>query len=158
MSCPVQGGKIVQRMITIGGLGSVVYDVTLRIRGVLEPKTYAGGKPETNHFYVGGAPTASIYNTFSIAVSAPAQTYFLNYDEGQGESNRVFALDHTKVIQMIGGATITLAIGDPDCTMVRNCASLAGPCSPYVIPDVAPPASFDEQSVQIDVVSVTAAK
>jgi len=157
MNCPLQG-KIVQRTVTIGGLGSVVYDVTLRIRGVLEPKIYAGGKPQTNHFYVGGAPTVSIYDTFSIEVSAPSQTYFLNYDEGQGEAYRVFALDHTKVIQMKGGATITLSINDPDCTMVRNCATFAGPCSPYVIPDVAPPAGFDGQFAQIDVVSVTAAK
>jgi hypothetical protein len=145
-------------MATIGGQIGVVYDVTLRIRGVLEPKVYTGGTAETNHFYVGGAATPSLYNAFGIEVSSPPQTYFLNYDEGLGESYRVFAVDHTKVIKMMGGATVTLAISDADCTLVRNCTSFAGPCSPYVIPDVAPSAGYDGQFAQIDVVSVTVAK
>jgi len=153
-NCPV-GGKVVSKKYTMGGEAGVTYNVTLRIRGVLEPKTYAGGMTGTDHFYVGGAPTISNYNTYRLVVSAPAQTYYLNYDNAKGEAYEVFPLDHSKVIPMTGGASLTLEVVDPDCAMVKNCKSFDGACDPYVVANVPPaPAGFNGQFVHVDVVNV----
>ncbi len=158
VNCPKEGGKLVKHTFTMGGQAGVTYDVTLRIRGVVEPKTYAGGQASPDHFYVGGAPVVSNYNVFSLAVSAPAKSYFLNYD-AQPESYHVFALDHTKVVPITAGATVTLQVVDADCALVRNCQSFVGACKPYVPAGVPPaPAGFDGQFVDIDVVGVAKAK
>lgn len=157
MSCPT-GGKLIERTLKLGGRPGVIYDVTLRIRGVLEPKVYEGGQAVGDHFYVGGTVKPSNYNTFGLKVSDPEQTYFLNHDSASGEVYVMFPLDHTKVIQVAGGATITLGINDPDCAMVRNCKSFMGECQPYVVEGIPPaPDGFDGQFVQLDVVSVSVA-
>jgi hypothetical protein len=155
-NCP-QGGKVVSHTVTIGGKEGATYDVSVRIRGVLEPKVYTGGKDAGNHFYIGGTAHASNYNIFSIAVSAPAQTYFLNSADADGELYRSFSVDHTQVIPIKSGATVTLQIVDPDCALVRNCQSFTGACSPYVLDGIPPaPAGFNGQFVHLDVIKVVA--
>lgn len=154
VNCP-KGGKVVSHTFTMGGAEGATYDVSLRIRGVLEPKVYMGGKAGNNHFYVGGSAKASNYNVVSLAVSAPAQTYFLNNADADGELYRAFSVDHTEVIPIKSGASVTLQIVDPDCALVRNCQAFTGACSPFVIADVPPaPAGFNGQFVQLDVVKV----
>jgi hypothetical protein len=156
--CP-QAGNVVVHTFTMGGKADVVYDVTLRVRGVLEPKVYSGGSGSGNHFYVGGIPEPSNFNVYSLTVSSPAQTYFLNSADGSEEKYVVFALNHNKVIRVAGGATVKLGVEDPDCSEVRNCQSPTGTCTPFVIAGIAPaPSGFNGQFVQIDVVSVAIAK
>jgi hypothetical protein len=157
-ACP-EGGKITRRSFTMGGRAGVVYNVTLRIRGVVEPKVYAGGRGPGDHFYVGGTPTVTNYNSYSLVVSSPAQTYYLNYDEAVGEAHYVFTLDHMKVIQVAGGATINMEVTDRDCAMVKNCQSFdTATCAPYIVAGVPPaPAGFNGQFVHFDVVAVEAA-
>ena len=156
--CPATG-KVIERVLTLGGAPGTLYNVTLRLRGVVEPRTYVGGKDAGDHVYIGGAgQLPSNYDTFSITVSAPAQTFFLNADT-KPESYRVLTLDHQKTIIVEGGAKVTLRVIDPDCAMVRNCQSFtSATCSPYVIADVPPaPKGFDGQFVQLDVVKVAPA-
>jgi len=158
-SCPAEG-KVVKQTIKLSGAANQLYDVTLHIRGVVEPRTYVGGKNAGNHFYIGGTgQQPSNYNTYSVSVSSPAQTFYLNADT-QVESYRVFTLDHEASIVVEGGASITLQVVDPDCAMVKNCQSFASAaCVPFVVADVPPaPKSFDGQFVQLDVVSVAAAE
>jgi hypothetical protein len=153
--CPADG-KVIERVFTLGGAPGALYNVTLRVRGVVEPRTYVGGKDAGDHLYIGGTgQLPSNYDTFSITVSAPAQTFFLNADS-KPESHRVFALDHQKTIIVEGGAKVTLRVLDPDCAMVKNCQSFtSAACSPYVIADIPPaPKGFDGQFIQLDVVKV----
>jgi hypothetical protein len=90
-------------------------------------------------------------------VSAPAQTYFLNSADADGELYRSFSVDHTQVIPIKSGATVTLQIVDPDCALVRNCQSFTGACSPYVLDGIPPaPAGFNGQFVHLDVIKVVA--
>lgn len=157
--CPANG-KVIERVLTMSGAPGTLYNVTLRVRGVVEPRTYVGGKDAGDHVYIGGAgQLPSNYDTISLAVSAPAQTFFFNSDT-KPESYRVFTLDHQKTIIVEGGAKVTLRLVDPDCAMVRNCQSFASAaCTPYVIPDVPPaPKGFDGQFVQLDVVKVAPSK
>jgi hypothetical protein len=152
------GGKVTQQMLQLGGDPNVLYSVTLHVRGVVEPRTYVGGKDAGNHFYVGGTgQQPSNYNSFSVVVSSPAQTFYLNADT-KAEGYRVFTLDHQKAIVVAGGATVTLQVMDPDCAMVKNCQSAqANTCTPYVVAGVPPaPAAYNGQFVQLDVVSVAA--
>jgi len=155
-ACPA-GGKVVKEVIQLSGDPNVLYSVTLHIRGVVEPRSYVGGRDGGNHFYVGGTgQQPSNYNTYSIAVSAPAQTFYLNADT-KPESYRVMTLDHEKAIVVQGGASVTLQIVDPDCAMVKNCKSFdSTQCTPYVVAGVPPdPMAFNGQFVQLDVGSVT---
>jgi hypothetical protein len=156
--CPV-GGKLTKQTIQMSGDPNTLYSVTLRIRGVVEPRTYVGGKDAGNHFYVGGTgQQPSNYNTYGIVVSSPAQTFWLNSDT-KAESYRVFTLDHQKAIVVEGGASITLQVFDPDCAMVKNCQSAeADVCMPYVVAGVPPaPSAYNGQFVQLDVVGVSPA-
>lgn len=155
-ACPAEG-KVVKQTIKLSGAAQTLYDVTLHVRGVVEPRTYVGGKDAGNHFYIGGTgQQPSNYNTYSVVVSSPVQTFYLNADT-QAESYRVFTLDHQKTIVVEGGASITLQVVDPDCAMVKNCQSFASTsCVPFVVADVPPaPQSYDGQFVQLDVVNVT---
>ena len=155
-TCP-DGGTSVSRTITVGGKPGATYELTLRFRGVLEPKVYAGGRGPGDHFYVGGEPVASNYNVYRLAVSSPREVYYLNYDEGAGEAHKVFTINHTKAIRVSAGATMTLDIVDSDCALVRNCRDpSATTCQPLVVAGVPPaPAAFDGQFVHIEVLAVT---
>jgi hypothetical protein len=148
----------------MSGEAGTIYEVVLRIRGVVEPKIYDKGQAGEDHFYVGGEPTPTNYNAYRLQVSMPAQTYFLNsvsamMGETMGATRYVFPLDHTKAISIAGGATVELAVTDADCLMVKNCKSSAGACAPYVIDGIAPaPAGYNGQFVHIDVASVRIAE
>jgi hypothetical protein len=157
-TCP-EGGKVIIKSFTLDGSVDALYDISMRVRGVLEPRVYTGGTKSGDHFYVGGAPVSpSNYNAVSITVSSPAQTYYLNLAEGEGEAYRVLNLSYTAVVRAKGGSTLTLKLEDPDCSLVRNCRSFDGACEPYVPTGVPPaPESFNGQFVQLDLVSVTPA-
>lgn len=157
--CQMAGGNVAVSAFTMGGETGKTYDVSLRIRGVVEPRIYVGGKDEGDHFYVGGMPQAgSGYNAYSLAVSSPAKTYYLNSADAQGELYKVYSLDSTQVIPIAAGANVTLQVSDSDCAMVKNCQSFEGACAPNVVKDVAPETGFNGQFVQLDVVKVTAQK
>lgn len=157
--CKEMGGSVVVRSFTMAGEPGKIYDVSLRIRGVVEPRIYLGGKDAGNHFYVGGMPqVGSGYNAYSIAVSSPAKTYYLNSADAQGELYKIYSLDSTQVIPIAAGASVTLQVVDPDCAMVKNCQSFEGACAPNVVKDVLPATGFNGQFLQVDVVKVTAQK
>jgi hypothetical protein len=162
-SCPAGGNYNLDRTVTFGGARGTFYDVAVRIRGVVEPKPYRGGMSDGMHFYVGGQPVTTgedgVYNTYSITVSSPAQSYYLNYDEGKGVGHYVFTIDHMKTIRIEGGATVKFLGLDTNCSTIRNCVKTGPNCTPYIVPDVPPaPKAFDGQYIQLDVVSVTPAR
>jgi len=156
--------------VTLGGDPGAVYQVTLRVRGVVEPKHFNGGAPGspangTNYgWYVGGTPNAvGDYGTFALGVSSPQQTYYLNAIDHL-EQHAAYEIDYTVKVPMAGGAKIRFLQSDPNCSMVRNCDSTsiegaggAGQCHPIVIPGlhgVSQP--YNGQFVVLDVVKVEA--
>ncbi|HYO98509.1 MAG TPA: hypothetical protein VER33_28600 [Polyangiaceae bacterium] len=145
----------VNRRIVFGGPPGMIYDVTLHIHGVVETKIYQGGQDRGDYFYVGGAPSASTFNSYSLSVSAPAAVYYFN--AGPGEIYSVVLLNHHKTIRVQAGATLQLTAQDRDCRMIRNCRdTAASTCAPLVPPGIVPaPAPFNGQYLQLDVTSVT---
>jgi len=132
--------------------GSTVtlYNVTLRFRGVIEQKTYTGGTNDGAYFQTGGTPAADNWNIYQLDVSSPAQTFYLN--RGTSGQTVVYPIDYTKIIQMNGGATITLTALSIDSVEIRN----SGANPPYSISGITNPVQpYDGQFIQMGVVSVT---
>ncbi|WP_237245248.1 MULTISPECIES: hypothetical protein [Sorangium] len=135
---------------TFGGSPDTIYQVTVRLRGVVEPETYRGGTPDGMHFRVGGTPDNATYNRYSFSVSDPPEVYYLNDSPTVGHD--VFIIDHTKTIPIRGGATVSFLGDDPNRVMIANFKHL-------VVDGVPPaPAPFIGQFIQLDVQSVELAQ
>jgi hypothetical protein len=135
----------------LAGVLGTTYQVTLRFRGVAEQKTYTGGTQDGS-FYTGGAEDGGSYNVYAMAVSSPAQTYYLN--AGSSNITNCWLLDYTKTIPMDAGATVTLTALAKDGQEIKNRDAATG--APIVVPDIPPaPDPFNGQFIQMDVVSVT---
>jgi hypothetical protein len=133
------------------GDAGTTFDVTIRVRGVVELNSYSGGTAD-GHLYVGGMPAAAGWNVFSIDVSSPKQHYFLN-NGGAGNAYCV-AVDYVRTIKIGAGALVVLTADTNDNTEVRNLDSNG---QAIVVASIPPaPSAFDGQFLQIDVESVTA--
>ncbi|WP_437805657.1 hypothetical protein [Sorangium sp. So ce1078] len=131
---------------TFGGSPDTIYQVTVRLRGVVEPETYRGGTPDGMHFRVGGTPDNPTYNVYSFSVSDPPEVYYLNDSPNVGHD--VFIIDHTKTIPVRGGASVSFLGDDPNHIMIANFK--------HLVVDGVPPAPepFVGQFIQLDVQSV----
>lgn len=163
-----QGYYSTDTTVTFPGTPGVVYNVGIRVRGVVEFRDYQNGQHDGEHFYVGGTAPDIVQtaegseevhlNLYSLEISAPHQIYFLNHDGGlpTGTNSPVGIVDQTKTIQIEGGATVHAVAFDRNCNAYSNCESYDGPCAPILVPGVAPyPAAFSGQFLQLDVTSVT---
>jgi hypothetical protein len=143
--------------VTIGGMSGVTYDVTLRIRGVVEPTKVNGGtRPDTSTtmingktyrkqpYTVGGTPGDATYQPWLFSVSNPSQNYYFN-DYGLTE-HTTFLLDYEVTIPMAGGAKATLDVADGNDHEIDNYAKLVN--------DGIPGSMNLGQYLQINVVSV----
>jgi hypothetical protein len=136
---------------TLTGATGTTYQVALRFRGVIEQKTYSGGTVD-GYFVTGGADNGDAYNVYELAVSSPAQSYFLN--AGSSGITNCWVIDYTKTIPIDAGATLTLTAASKDAQEIKNIDPNG---TPLVVPDVPPaPAAYNGQFIQMDVVSVTA--
>lgn len=145
--------SLATRRATILGDAAAIYNVTIRVRGVVEDRTYVGGTT-TGYWNVGGMlSTERNYNMYRLEVSHPHGIFHLNAGTGQPYTH---AIDYTQTIQVAGGVELILT-GDPlDGGEVYNHAMTTR--TPIVVPDIPPaPAAFDGQFVQLDVVSVSVA-
>jgi hypothetical protein len=134
---------------TLGGRPDTVYAVTLRFRGVSEPKNYEGGTAASDHFYVGGTEVRSDYNIYSIRVSDPPQTYYLTRHERK-TGHFTFAFDYTAAIEARGGATLTLGLYDHNTKAIANGEQ-------HVVADIPPaPKPYSGHFIQMNVVGVKA--
>lgn len=150
---PQKFAQNTKKMTTFTGEAGRLYDVGIRIRGVVEPRTYLvdgkihdpGSKPA---FLAGGTPApGNDYNIYRIVVSKPAKTYYLNaYKQ---TAHLIFDIDYKATIRVEGGATVSLEAQDSNTEAIANHKRL-------VIPDVPPaPEPFNGQFIQLDVTSVT---
>jgi hypothetical protein len=147
--CVMKNENEATRMLV--GDPTVVYDVTLRVRGVVEQKSYQG-PGQDGYFHPDATPVADGWNTFGLSVADPGRSYYLN--SGTSGIVECVPLDEEHVIPIRGGATLTLhADNGGDTCGVQN---LDAEGEPIVVPDVPPaPGSFDGQFVQIDAVGIT---
>lgn len=135
----------------LGGVSGSVYELTFRVRGIVEAYNYVGGTRDAGNasitsnldlFLRGGAPQPSgasgyDYDVYELdvspAVAGAPSTYFLNSvtnAENPHTSSATlhlsFAIDYTKTIRVPGGGTITLKQFDSNCKSVMNCGKTAG--------------------------------
>ena len=136
-----------EKSCTFPGKPGIVYDVTLRVRGVVEPKNFTGGDVQFEHFQRGGSAVKNDYNFYNITVSDPAATYTVNRS-AEKVGHYTFAIDYRVTIPIRGGATVTVGAYDSNDVAIANHAR-------HVVDGIPPaPAPFDGQFFQIDVESV----
>jgi len=147
------------KQASITGTSGASYDLTLRIRGVVEPTSIEGGmRTESSTFMyknmswrqvpytVGGTVKAPDYQVWRISVDKPAQTYFLN--DYQKTGHYVFKLDYQVTIPVAADAKVTLECADSNERQIDNYER-------YAIDGI--PGSMNlGQFVQVNVVSVKA--
>ena len=129
-----------------------VYEVTLHVRGVVEPKNFTGGSVQFDHFQTGGTPVKNDYNFYSLHVSGPRGDLHLQPQRREGGALRVSPSTIACDIPIRGGATVTMGAYDSNDVAIANHQH-------FVVNGVPPaPAPFDGQFFQLDVEAVTPRK
>ena len=129
---------------TFGGIPGDTYQVTLHIRGVVEPKNFTGGEVQFEHFQAGGEPVKNDYNFYSLMVSSPAATYTVNRN-AEKVGHYTFPIDYHVKIFVTGGATVTMGAYDSNDVAIANHQH-------HVVAGVPPaPQPFDGQFFDIEV-------
>lgn len=134
--------------------GTQRWSVTVRVRGVMEAIGYNGGAAGDGGWYTGGTPADTADNFYELAVSQPAQHFYLN--RGTPTAQQSFLYDEMATFEVDGGATIMFVANGQDGLQWGNYGP--GPShTPWTIPGVTTtPAPYDGQFAQLDVVSATA--
>jgi hypothetical protein len=145
------GGHSHNETVTIGGTPGTFYNVTLRIHGMVEGKSYRNGGMDRDNssdlpadgLYTGGEPDnqSNGYNIYLIRTSSPDQDYFLN-SIGTANDQRirhsVFEIDFEFDLRVEGGSTVQLVSADPNCSAIKNCEEpdVGTVCNPVTIQNV----------------------
>ena len=136
---------------TLGGDPNVMYEVTLRFRGVVEYQSYTGGQKD-GLWYVGGRSNQGSYNIYKLETTSPSQTFYLNAD--RASLGRCFPIDYTRTIKVKGSSKVMLSADAQDGVLISN---HDGKGNPIIIPGVPPaPTKYDGQFIQMDVIKVKA--
>lgn len=140
--------KLKQEIVrTFAGKRGVLYDVTLHVRGVVEPKNFVGGEVRFDHFQSGGEPVKNDYNFYNLSVSAPAANYTVNRN-AEKVGHYTFPIDYRVTIPIEGGATVVMGAYDSNDVAIANHEQ-------HVVPGVKPaPEAFDGQFFDIEVEQV----
>lgn len=110
-----------EQSFKFGGKAGIVYEVTLRIRGIFEPTTITGGDtpdPEHTYFQVGGTVSSLDWSQWGIEVSEPKQTYWLNHYPSVG--HRIYKEDFEATITVGAGATVVIGVRDGNDRQIDN--------------------------------------
>jgi hypothetical protein len=148
------------KTITITGTPGTSYDITVRIRGVLEQRTYPGATTGTAtgtnaSFWAFGGTEGPVdtWNIYDLEITDPAFTWHLN----AGASGHTYAdgIDYKAVFRAKAGSKVTIHADSIDLAQARN-RDPAG--NAIIVPGIAPaPLPFYGQFTQIDVESVSVA-
>jgi hypothetical protein len=153
------GGFKASKEVMIAGTPGTTYDVTLRIRGVVEPTNISGGmRPNTTTFQymnmafrtepltIGGtvASDDADYAQWHIHIASPAQDLYLN--DYQKVGHYIFELDYEVTVPMAANTQVTLDATDNNERQIVNYEEYA--------PDGIPGSMNYGQFIQINVVSV----
>ncbi|HVU51457.1 MAG TPA: LamG domain-containing protein, partial [Polyangia bacterium] len=138
---------------TLAGQAGTTYDVTLRFRGIVEQKTYAGGCAlGTGTWLSGGADSGDTFNVYRLTISSPPQTYFLN--AGASSINHLFAIDFQQTVRIDAGASVTLFADAKDGQEIINVG--ADGTTPVTVTGTSVAQPYDGQFIQMDVVALQA--
>ena len=149
--------QLVEKPVTFGGRAGVTYDVRLRIRGIFEPTTIAGGEtPLVDHPYykVGGTIRARDWSAWHIEVAEPKQTYWLNHYPKVGHT--IYLEDFEATIPIAGGASVVVRVVDGNDRQMDN-AEEGRPDRLQIIKGVMDK-PLPGQMLRLDVLGVTAKK
>lgn len=139
------GSKTLERTLQLGGEPGTVYDVTVHVYGVVEPRAYQGGvrraganfdASSLDLWYEGGVIPANpgTYNSYELhvepAVPGTPNVYYLNSRTG-GDQQIVVRIDYQATFAVQGGGTIRFRSFDLNCRQITNCATNeCGPLNP----------------------------
>jgi len=139
----------------MGGDPGALYQVRLRVRGVVEEKTLRGGTVASGSDTLlasGGDLGNDTYDVYTVDIDSPPQTLYLN--RGTSGLDYSLPLDYEVTVTIAGGAHVTLSADPVDTAQIKNLDATA---LPIVVPDVPPyPSAFDGQFAQIDVLGAVA--
>jgi hypothetical protein len=129
-----------------------LYQVTLHVRAVVEPKIYEGG--DTNdHWNEGGTPADDGRNVAYIEVEDPPRVIYVN--AGASLERHCLEIDQGFMVRMRGGSPLEIGTIDPDNCAIVNIDEPGG--QPISFPDVeTPPQPHDGQFMLVDVMSIEA--
>lgn len=162
MPCPPNGHCVdpADQVTTVVGPIGTTWRVTIRIRGIVELRTYSpgtiiagtDGRCILDGVYNAGSPE----NIYRLIISAPAQDYQLNRNHVTPiESNDHKSVDYTFAFNVNAGATVTIKAQSVDGLEYPNLSPtrvvVVGPTDPPIL--VAQP--FSGQFLQMDCISVT---
>jgi hypothetical protein len=145
-----------QKVIQIGGVPGHQYDVTLRIRGAIEPRDYPanctflpGGKDGNTISIIencdGFANSGQVsFNVYEFKIAEPPHTYYFNAVKLH-PPHRVDAIDQNFTVRVAGGSKIDFSFDDLNGGEIRNCTITVEGIQPY-------PKAFDGNFFQLDVV------
>ena len=151
-----------------GGDPAVVYNVVVRIRGIVEPRGYTGGMlqdPANPWFYVGGmagGPSDNrFYNQYKILVTEPKQVYYLNANSkgilpSSSKDHDVWKIDYKFTLKIKGGTGVDIVSEDLPSGMNRNFLNVKVDGVPMDLVNQEPN-GFDGQFFYLEVESVTPA-
>jgi len=149
-------GPDVTRSTSMSGAPGRLYDVQVRVRGVVETRRYVGGSavaPLVRRGAEASPSAADAWNVYRLAVSDPPERWYLN--AGASGEYVCHGVDATFTVRVRAQATVTLFASSVDDrrSQIRN-RDDAG--TPLVAPGVPPaPRPFDGQFLQLDVLGVT---
>jgi len=146
--------RLHEMSFTFGGKAGTVYDVTLRIRGIFEPTTIAGGDtpdPAHPYFKVGGDVSTPDWSRWEIEVSEPKRTYWLNHYPSVGHT--IYKEDFEATLAAAAGATVVIRVTDGNDRQIDN--GKTGPDRQQIIAGVVDQ-PLPGQMLRLDVVRVKA--
>jgi hypothetical protein len=141
-------------METVTIPGTQHWNVTVRIRGVMEGFTYQQGMPTVGSgWYVGGNGTNDGGdNIYELTISSPPQHYFLN--QGPTGHNYSVAYDYMANVMVDGGATVTFYSSGQDGLQWANYDQNSQHIQFAGVTTVPDP--YNGQFAQLDVINATA--
>jgi hypothetical protein len=151
-ACPVSqdpafaGSTPTRDTLSFGGQSGTLYDVTLHVQGIVEPKIYRGGNDAsdlaTNGFLTAGTVdnVRNQHSAYALRVTVPTGTYFFNSLGRENVRHSVFPVDFEATVTIQGATPIELWISDPNCEALRNCGDPDVPteCTPVALPSLEP--------------------
>jgi hypothetical protein len=115
----------IEKAVTFGGDASATYEVVLRVRGIWEPTSITGGqRPDADlPLTLGGTVAVGTgdpinYQQYSIVVSKPAQTYWLN--DYRYVAHDIHKEDYMASIEVAGGAEVKVIMNDGNDHQIAN--------------------------------------
>lgn len=157
-SCPCAGAVLSSAPLD-GEVGKS-YDITLRVRGVVEYKAYTGGtvQPGTGgQCVLNGTPSGTAWNSYKLQVLG--NSYYFN--NGTDSDTVVHAIDYEFTIPSVPTGTICYlsAYSGGDEFEIKNSGTVItpGPGDPPLNPAIADHQPYDGQWVQINLVGKTEA-